>query len=84
MDHGLTFLIVWFLIVCKIYYYDFWFYPNLFSLAFKGLSSQVSRVTLSRYFITLFCLMQRSSSGSDFHSLCVKICLGVLFTLGTS
>lgn len=24
------------LIVCKIYSYDFWYYPNLFSLAFKG------------------------------------------------
>ena len=48
MDHRLTFLIVY-----KRYYYDFWYYHSLFSVAFED--SQVSRVTLSRYFC--YCLV---------------------------
>lgn len=45
MDHELTFLIV-----RKIQYFNFWFYPNLSSLAFKGSVYKQSRVTVSRNF----------------------------------
>lgn len=45
MDHGLTFLII-----CKILYFNFWYYPNLSSLAFKRSVDKQSRVTVSRNF----------------------------------
>lgn len=47
-------------------------------------SKQVESHSLGVFVITLVCLMQGSSSISDFHSLCVKIFFSVLFTLGTS
>lgn len=45
MDHSLTFLLV-----CKILYFNFCYYPNLSSLAFKGWVDKQSRVTVSRNF----------------------------------
>lgn len=45
MDHSLTFLLV-----CKIMYFNFCYYPNLSSLAFKGSVDKQSRVTISRNF----------------------------------
>lgn len=45
MDHSLTFLLV-----CKILYFNFWYYPNLSSLAFKGSVDKQNRVRVSRNF----------------------------------
>lgn len=80
MDHSLTILLV-----CKILYFNFCYYPNLSSLAFKGSVDKQSRVTVSRNFCYYHVLFKEAPVYLTFtvsENLHFYFC--VLFTLGPS